>query len=243
MAQALGLPWGKIRLIKPYIGGGFGNKQDALYEPLCAYCCQQVGGRLVKLDVSREETFVSNRVRHAIRYHITTYARKDGRFVARQMEAFSNQGGYASHGHGIVAKGAGAFKQIYVDEKATKCDAYTVFTNMPAAGAMRAYGIPQVSFAIESSVEDAAKVLGIDSLALRRMNMMPVGYTDPFSKNVNYFDTLNQCINKGKAYLDYERKHAEYANQAARSAVALAWRSSGTTPQSGRSPWRLRAAA
>ena len=211
--QALGLPWGSVRLIKPYIGGGFGNKQDALYEPLCGFCCQQVGGRLVKLDVSREETFVSNRVRHAIRYHIETYARKDGRFVARRLEAFSNQGAYASHGHGIVAKGASAFKQIYVDAVATKCDAYTVFTNLPAAGAMRAYGIPQVSFAIESSVEDVAKVLGIDSLALRRMNMMPVGYRDAFSHNVNYFDTLNQCIEKGKAYIDYERKHAEYAKQ------------------------------
>ncbi len=213
VAQALGLPWGQIRLIKPYIGGGFGNKQDALYEPLCAYCCQQVGGRLVKLDVSREETFVSNRVRHAIRYHIVTYARPDGRFVARRMEAFSNQGAYASHGHGVNAKGAGAFKQIYVDDKATKVDAYTVYTNMPAAGAMRAYGIPQVSFAIESSVEDAARVLGIDSLALRRMNMMPVGYRDAFSHNVNYFDTLNQCIDKGMAYIDYEKKHAQYARQ------------------------------
>ncbi len=211
--QALGLPWGSVRLIKPYIGGGFGNKQDALYEPLCGYCCQQVAGRLVKLDVSREETFVSNRVRHAIRYHIITYARPDGRFVARRMEAFSNQGGYASHGHGIVAKGAGAFKQIYVDDKATKVDAYTIFTNTPSSGAMRAYGIPQVSFAIESNVEDAAKALGIDSLKLRQMNMMPVGYKDDFSKNVNYFDSLNQCIAKGKAYIDYERKHAEYANQ------------------------------
>lgn len=211
--QALGLPWGSVRLIKPYIGGGFGNKQDALYEPLCGYCCQQVGGRLVKLDVSREETFVSNRVRHAIRYHIITYARPDGRFVARRMEAFSNQGAYASHGHGIVAKGASAFKQIYVDDKATKVDAYTIFTNTPASGAMRAYGIPQVSFAIESNVEDAAKILGIDSLKLRQMNMMPVGYQDDFTKNVNYFDSLNQCIAKGKAYIDYERKHAEYANQ------------------------------
>ncbi len=211
--QALGLPWGSVRLIKPYIGGGFGNKQDALYEPLCGFCCQQVGGRLVKLDVSREETFVSNRVRHAIRYHITTYARPDGRFVARQMECYSNQGAYASHGHGIAAKGAGAFKQIYVDDKATKADAYTVFTNLPAAGAMRGYGIPQVSFAIESSVEDAAKALGIDSLKLRQINMMPVGYVDSFSKNCNYFDSHNQCIEKADAYIDYKRKHAEYANQ------------------------------
>ena len=52
VGQALGRPWGDIRVIKPYIGGGFGNKQDALYEPLCAWCCEQVGGRCVKLDCS-----------------------------------------------------------------------------------------------------------------------------------------------------------------------------------------------
>ena len=63
VGQALGRPWSDIRVVKPYIGGGFGNKQDALYEPLCAWCTTQVGGRTVRIDCSREETFVSNRVR------------------------------------------------------------------------------------------------------------------------------------------------------------------------------------
>ena len=95
VGQALGIPWGKVRIIKPYIGGGFGNKQDALYEPLCAWLCTQVGGRLVKLDCSREETFVSNRVRHAIRTHIISWVRPDGSFAARKIECYSNQGAYA----------------------------------------------------------------------------------------------------------------------------------------------------
>ena len=212
VGQALGIPWGKVRIIKPYIGGGFGNKQDALYEPLCAYLCTQVGGRRVKLDVSREETFVSNRVRHAIRSHIITYVRPDGTFVARRLEAFSKQGAYASHGHSINAKGAGAFGQLYKSE-ACKVDAFTVFTNTPVAGAMRGYGIPQAMFALESHVEDIAKGLGMDSLELRRKNMMEVGYKDNFSKNENYFDSLNQCIEKGMAYIDYEKKRKEYENQ------------------------------
>lgn len=212
VGQALGIPWGKVRIVKPYIGGGFGNKQDALYEPLCAFLCTQVGGRLVKLDVSREETFVCNRVRHAIRSHIITYVRPDGTFVARRLEAFSKQGAYASHGHGIVAKGAGAFGQLYKSE-ACKVDAYTVFTNTPAAGAMRGYGIPQAMFALESHIEDIARRLHMDSLELRRKNMMEVGYVDGFSKNENYFDSLNQCIEKGRAYLDYDRKLREYQNQ------------------------------
>ena len=212
VGQALGRPWADIQIIKPYIGGGFGNKQDALYEPLCAWCCEQVGGRCVKLDCSREETFVSNRVRHAIRTHIISYLRPDGTFAARKIECFSNQGAYASHGHGIVAKGMGAFPQQYPCPN-VEGDAYTVFTNRPAAGAMRGYGIPQAMFAGESHIDDCAKALGVDPLEFRRAHLMPVGFKDGFSKNELYSDSYNQCLDKGMAYIDYERKRKEYANQ------------------------------
>ena len=212
VGQALGIPWGDVRIIKPYIGGGFGNKQDALYEPLCAYLSTVVGGRLVKLDVSREETFVCNRVRHAIRTHIISWVRPDGSFAARKIECFSDQGAYASHGHGGVAKGMGAFPQLYPCPN-VEGDAYSVFTNKPAAGAMRGYGIPQAMFAGECHMEDVARALGVDSIQFRKDHRMPVGYVDGFSKNENYADSLGQCMEKGMEYLDYERKRKEYANQ------------------------------
>lgn len=212
VGQALGREWGSVRIVKPYIGGGFGNKQDALYEPLCAYLSTVVGGRLVKLDVSREETFISNRVRHAIRYHIVSHVRADGTFVAGRLEAYSNQGAYASHGHSICAKGAGAFRQLYRYRNACKGDAYTIYTNISTAGAMRGYGIPQMMFAMESHVDDIAKRLGIEPLKLRQMNLMEVGYKDNFSKNENYFDSFNQCIARGMEYIDYERKIKEFAD-------------------------------
>lgn len=233
VGQALGVDWGKIRIIKPYIGGGFGNKQDALYEPLCAYLTTVVGGHLVKLDVSREETFVSNRVRHSIRSHIITYARPDGTFVARKLESFSNQGAYASHGHSIAAKGMGCFHQLYPCEN-VESDAYTVFTNRPVAGAMRGYGIPQAMFAVESQIDDIAKELGISPIELRRKNLMPVGYKDNFSKNVNFFDTFNQCIDKAKKEIDYDRKVEEYKNQTGniRKGIGCAvfWYNTGVWP-------------
>lgn len=212
VGQALGIPWGKVRVIKPYIGGGFGNKQDVLYEPLCAYLSQEVGGRLVKLDVSREETFVSNRVRHAIRSHIISYVRPDGSLAARKLECFSNQGAYASHGHSIVAKGMGAFPQLYPCDN-VEADSYTVFTNCPVAGAMRGYGIPQAMFAVESHTDDICRAIDMTPEAFRRKNLMPQGYVDAFSKNENYFDTFNQCMDKASAYIDYERKYKEYQNQ------------------------------
>ncbi len=212
VGQALGLPWGKVRIIKPYIGGGFGNKQDALYEPLCAWCSTMVGGRLVKLECSREETFVSNRVRHAIRTHIISYVRPDGTLVARKFEAFSNQGAYASHGHGVVAKGMGAFPQLYPCDN-VECDCWSVFTNRPAAGAMRAYGIPQAMWAGECHIDDICKRLGMEPLAFRRKNLMPVGYVDAFSKNELYSDTFNQCMEKGMEAIGYQEKLEAYRDQ------------------------------
>lgn len=212
VGQALGIPWGKVRIIKPYIGGGFGNKQDTLYEPLVAYASQQLGGRLVKIDVPREDTFVSNRTRHAIRSHIVSWVRPDGTYVARKLEAFSDQGAYASHGHSIVAKGMGAFPQMYPCPN-VQCDAYTVYTNKSVAGAMRGYGIPQAMFAVESHTDDVCKVLGMDPEVFRRKNLMPVGYKDNFSKNENYFDSYNQCLDKAMDYMEYRKKIEEYKNQ------------------------------
>ena len=212
VAKALGRPWGGIRVIKPYIGGGFGNKQDALYEPLCAWCCTQVGGRCVKLDCSREETFVSNRVRHAIRTHIISWLRKDGTIAAKKVECFSNQGSYASHGHSIVAKALGSFNQHYPCPN-FEGDAYTVFTNRPAAGAMRGYGMPQASFADESHAEECAKAVGMTPLAYRWQNLMKPGYVDGFSKNELYTDSYRQCMEKGMQAIGYEEKVKAYADQ------------------------------
>ena len=153
VGQAIGRPWADIQIIKPYIGGGFGNKQDAPYEPLCAWCCTQVGGRPVRIDCSREETFVSNRVRHAIRFHIISWIRPDGSMAARKVDLYSNQGAYASHGHSIVAKAMGSFPQLYPCDN-MECDAYTVYTNIPAAGAMRAFTTKQKDAAL-AAIADA----------------------------------------------------------------------------------------
>ena len=215
VGQALGIPWGDVRVIKPYIGGGFGNKQDILYEPLCAFLSLQVGGHLVKLDCSREETFFANRTRHGIKFHIISHVRKDGTYAARKIEAFSNQGAYASHGHSIAAKGLGAFPQLYPCDN-VEGDAYTVFTNRPVAGAMRGYGIPQAMFAVESHTEDVAKIMGIPPIDFRLKNLMPQGYKDAFSKNENYYDTFRQCIEKGKAYMDYDNRVKELSKQTGR---------------------------
>ncbi len=213
IGQALGIPWGKVRVIKPYIGGGFGNKQEVLYEPLNAYLTTLVGGRCVKLDISREETFVSTRTRHGMQFHLKSAVRPDGRMVARQIEVYSNQGGYASHGHAIVSNSVNTFRQLYQAEKATATKSCTVYTNLPSGGAMRGYGVPQIIFALESHMQDIAEAMGLDPIAFREMNAMKAGFVDPLNGITCHSTGLAECIAKGRAYIGWDEKRKSYMNQ------------------------------
>lgn len=213
IGQALGIPWGKIRVIKPYIGGGFGNKQDVLYEPLNAFLTMQVGGRPVKLEVTREETFCNTRTRHAIEYDLTAGVDKEGRLVAKEMKAYSNQGAYASHGHAIAANGLTAFRLQYACPN-IRGKAYTIYTNTPVGGAMRAYGIPQAAFAIESLMDDIAVKIGMDPLEFRKKNLIHGYYEDaylkPIAANTN---GIFQCLKKGAEHIRWEEKRKAYTGQ------------------------------
>lgn len=213
ISQALGIPMGRIRVIKPYIGGGFGNKQDVLYEPLNAFLTTQVGGRGVRMEISREETLGCTRVRHAIELKVKAAARKDGTLVTRKLEAYSNQGGYASHAHAIVANTSNEFKQIYHDEKVLESDAYTVYTNIATGGAMRGYGIPQAAFAAECMADDLALALHMDPLEFRRKNCMRPGYEDPHTHVKCNTYGLEECMEKGRRFIHWDEKRKEYENQ------------------------------
>ena len=212
-AQALGIPIGKVRIIKPYIGGGFGNKQDVLYEPLNAFLTTQVGGRPVKLDITREETFCNTRTRHSIEYDLTAGVDSEGHLLAKDMLAISNQGAYASHGHAIAANGLTAWRLQYACPN-IKGEAYTVYTNTPVGGAMRGYGIPQVCFAIECFMDDIAKEIGMDPLEFRKKNLIKGYYEDaylkPIAANTN---GIFECLEKGADYIHWEEKRKEYTNQ------------------------------
>ena len=160
-AQALGLDIGKVRIVKPYIGGGFGNKQDVLYEPLNAFLTMAVGGHPVRLEISREETIYETRTRHAILGRCKGVATKDGLLLARKLDAYANNGGYASHGHAICANCGNVFKDLYHDTFGSEIDCRTVYTSSPTAGAMRAYGIPQADWFAECLADDLAEKIGM----------------------------------------------------------------------------------
>jgi xanthine dehydrogenase molybdenum-binding subunit len=212
VALALGLPWGRVQVHKPFVGGGFGNKQDAVIEPLVAAMTLAVHGRPVRYTMTREEVFVASRTRHAMKIRVKSGVTRDGRLLGIGISLFSNTGAYASHGHSIAMAGGGNFRSLYKLDS-VKYEPKTVYTNLPVAGAMRAYGSPQVFFALESHMEDVARALGLDPIEFRRRNLNGVGYTDPLTGITLRTMGVAECIEKGRRLIGWEEKKRRYAGQ------------------------------
>ena len=209
VGEALGIPLGRIRVIKPYIGGGFGNKQDVILEPMVAFLTWKLGGIPVRLRLDREECMVGTRVRHPFRVQMEMGVQKDGTVNLIDFDALSCTGAYASHGHSIVS--AGAAKSHYMYPRAVyHCQARTIYGNFPAGGAMRGYGSPQMTFAIESIMEDAARALGMDSVAIRLKNAALPGDKSQITKKPLLTCGLVACLEKGRDLIQWEQKRAEW---------------------------------
>lgn len=212
VGQALDIPWGRIRVIKPYVGGGFGNKQDVIIEPLTAAMTLAVNGRPVRFSLSREEVFIDTRTRHAMKFNIKSAVSKEGKLLGIYMDNIVNNGAYASHGHSIAMSASSKFRPLY-NFNSIRVEPKTVYTNLPTAGAMRGYGIPQVCFALEAHIEDIAVRLNIDSIKFRKDNFISLGHTDPLSGiKVRSFE-LDKCIERGKELIKWDEKKELYKNQ------------------------------
>lgn len=206
-AQALGLDWACIRVIKPYVGGGFGAKQDVVLEPMVAFLTWKLGGAPVSLELSREECMACTRTRHGFRMHGKAAARKDGTLTGVSLNVLSNTGGYASHGHSIAAAGGGKLAALY-PRAVFSYHARTAYTNYPVAGALRGYGAPQVAHAVECLVEDAARALGMDSVEFRLRNVARPGEVNPYTKKVLDTAGIVECLEKGRDMFRWSERRA-----------------------------------
>lgn len=175
-----------VRVIKGHVGGGFGGKQEPVYEPLNAFL-SVFTNRPVMLEISREECLSATRTRHSMRFKMRSALDKDLHFVAREVSVLSNTGAYSAHGHNVSLNISTQFALLYPTPN-IRFEAKTVYTNILVASAMRGYGIPQWTFAMESHLDNIAHQLGIDPLAFRKRNIYKLG--DPI--NVEHI-TMNSC--------------------------------------------------
>ena len=216
VAPLLGLPVKKIRIVKPRIGGGFGAKQEMLIEDIVGHLTMATG-RPVRLELTREEEFVSSRTRHPQTITYRTGVDDSGRVLAMDMSVLANTGPYGTHGLTVqMVTGLRGLSSYKSPNKRFRCD--VVYTNIPVPGAYRGYGAPQALFALESHMEDIADELGMDPLQFREMNWTTVGDPIDVEAELGEGDTagdfvpvvtssgIEECVAQGKRAVRWQRR-------------------------------------
>ena len=223
VAPLIGLPVRRIRVIKPRIGGGFGNKQELILEDLCAHLTLATM-RPVRMVYSRTQEFTSSRSRHAniIRYRIGV---KEGKVTAASLYLIGDTGAYGAHG--LTVNMVGGFKGLTLYNPPNArfiCD--VVYTNTPPAGAFRGYGAMQCQYGIEVLMEEIADKLGLDVVEFKRSNWLKIGEPMHLSKQLGegregveqaiQSSALAQCVDIGLCATDFKSKRRQHRSQNAR---------------------------
>ena len=169
LAHCFGLPLSKVRVIVPYVGGGYGSKSYTKIEPLTAALALRAG-RPVRLALSVEEAILTTRGDAAI-VRLRTAFDLNGRILGRAGRILLDTGGYAENSPLVGRKAANRLGGPYrIPALEVTCD--VVYTNTAPASSFRGFGAPQVTLAGESQLDEAAVLLGLDAVELRRRNVL-----------------------------------------------------------------------
>ena len=192
IAMVLGIPIGKARVVKPYVGGGFGPKAGTNTMELASCFLSRKTGRPVKMNYSREQVFLFSRARHQFRHKLTTGIKKDGTIMALINECHLEGGAYASFGIATVYY-AGSLLAAPYRLANMRYDGYRVYTNRPACGAQRGHGGVAARAAWEQQLDIMAKEIGMDPVEFRLKNSMETGDITCNEFNTSSFG-MRECL-------------------------------------------------
>ncbi len=173
LAPLIGLSEKDIRVIKPRVGGGFGNKQEMILEDLCAHLTIATG-RPVRMEYTRRQEFTSSRSRHPTVQRYRVGVTDDMEAVATELNLLGDTGAYGTHGLTVnMVAGQKGLTLYNTPYSAFTCD--VVYTNKPAAGAFRGYGGMQAMFGVEMLMSEVADEMGWDVVEFKRRNWIKEG--------------------------------------------------------------------
>jgi putative selenate reductase molybdopterin-binding subunit len=197
LCHIFGLRVRDLHVFTERVGGGFGGKQEMISEDLCVLATLKTG-RPVKWEFTREEQFIGATTRHQMTTRVKLGAKRDGTLTAIDVHVVSNTGAYGGHASETLGAALGSPLAAYrcANKKAI---GYAVYTNMVPAGGFRGYGSSQTTFAIESAIDELARLLGIDPFEIRRKNMIrPSDWIESVWKDPTDVDFgsygLDQCL-------------------------------------------------
>ena len=206
LANALGIPKSAVRVVKPRIGGGFGAKQTGVAEIYPAIVTMKTG-RPAKMIYTRYESMIAASPRHEMEVTVRMGLSNEGKVRAVDMYTLSNTGAYGEHGPTTVGLSGHKAIPIYTPE-AFRFTYDVVYTNYQSSGAYRGYGATQGLFAVETALNEAAALLGIDPLEIRRKNFLREGQIMPAYYNERLESChVSQCMEKARAMMDWDKKY------------------------------------
>ena len=202
--KAFGLKGKRVRVIQAVIGGGFGSKLDTYAYEYIAILLARKTRRPVKLVFSREEEFFATSPRQCTITKISQGCDKDGRLTFREMEMVLDNGAYTSWGATTPSVMMVPISSLYKVPN-VKYTAKCVYTNNTYSQAMRGYGNPQATFAIESTLDHLAEKAGIDPLEMRRINANEPGEVTPQNFRITSCG-MKECIAEVEQRLRWKSK-------------------------------------
>lgn len=177
MSQFFGIPPGKIVVIAPPVGGGYGGKAGIQLEGLAYLLSKSVGGKPVRVANSREEDILSSPGHIGLEAKVKLGARKDGTLTAMDLLYLFDSGAYADYAVNVSRAGAIACTGPYRVPN-VRADSLCVYTNHPFSAAYRGFG-HEVIIAVERALDALADRLQIDPVDLRILNAIRRGDTSP----------------------------------------------------------------
>jgi len=203
--KSMGLENKRVRVIKPIIGGGFGSKLDTYaYEHiaiLLAHKCKKP----VKIVFDRVEEFYATSTRQPTVTYIKQGCDKNGKLTFRDMRMVLDNGAHTSWGATTPSVMLMPISSLYKVDN-VKYNAKCVYTNNTYSQAMRGYGNPQATFAIESSIDILAEKAGIDRIEFRKINKNQSGDETPQGLKITSCG-LDECIDAVKEELKFDNSH------------------------------------
>jgi CO/xanthine dehydrogenase Mo-binding subunit len=199
VAEVLGLPHNKVRVIGTMMGGGFGGKEDITVETYLALLAWKTK-RPVKMTYTREESIACHGKRHPYVMTYRTGSRKDGKLMALEADLVSDAGAYVYLSPWVLLYSTVDATGPY-DIPHVKVDATTVLTNNTFASAFRGFGAPQVCFAYESQMDELAARLNVSPLDIRKKNYLKKGKTLATGRLLDHHVAFPETAEKAMAAL------------------------------------------
>jgi CO/xanthine dehydrogenase Mo-binding subunit len=236
IASSMGISQSKMRVVAPYVGGGFGSKAGVSMEALVVAIATKVKGHPVKLLLTREEEFYTAFVRQGLAAYFKMGCDSQGKLLAMENKFYWDGGAYTEYGVNIT-RAAGYSSSGPYEVPNVTTDSYCVYTNHPVTGPMRGFGMPEMHAGLEQCIDELAIKIGMDIVEFRGKNCLKTGSILVTGSKMHPTG-LPLCLEKTANGIEWGRKNSPSApNKRRGKGIALMWKAPAMPPNAGSSTW------